>query len=254
MHSLIGRACALLLFTAMVPAVAQAETYGRVGVGYDTASDTRFGDANCSATTPPALFGCVAGLDGAPLGAAGHFGKAASFDLGIGWRAASFLRLEAVATYRPGLDFKGDANFLRTPGEQPVNADHDSLAGFVTAYADLPVVAGVRPFVGGGVGASRNRIGPVTYGFPGLAANASTVTAAGSQTDFAWTVSAGVSWPLSDRLTLDLSYRDADLGEVRTDAGPITITRTSGVRAIDVGPTVADLETRGVSASLRLAF
>lgn len=245
-----------LLFAAVLaaPAAASAETYVRAGVGYDWSSGARFADADCAQTAPPALFGCAAGLDGRPLGAAGHFGKAATVDLGLGYRLTPWARVEAQGTWRPELDFTGDANFLRTPGEQPVDAEHDSLSALAVAYFDLPPVAGARPFVSAGAGLARNRLGAVVYGFPGLAPNATTVTAAGRSTGFAWSLGAGAAWPLSGRMTLDLAYRYTDLGEVRTAAGPIVITRTSGVRSIDVAPTRARLETHGLTASVRFAF
>ena len=105
-----------------------------------------------------------------------------------------------------------------------------------------------------GAGAARNKVGDVRFSFPGLGATASTVIPGGRETNFAWMAAAGVSLPVSSRLTLDVAYRYVDLGDVRTSAGPATITRTSGVRAIDIAPTYADLVTQGVSASVRLAF
>jgi opacity protein-like surface antigen len=66
--------------------------------------------------------------------------------------------------------------------------------------------------------------------------------------------SAGMSWSLSQRATLDLAYRYTDLGDVRTDAGPAAIVRAVRTIPLDIAPTHANLVVQGVSASVRWAF
>jgi opacity protein-like surface antigen len=105
-----------------------------------------------------------------------------------------------------------------------------------------------------GLGVARNRLGRAAYALPGLGADAATVVPAATRTGAAWMAAAGVSWPLSARTTLDLAYRYADLGEVRTGAGRAVVTRPGAARTLDLAPTRAALVTQGVSASLRWAF
>ena len=62
---------------------------------------------------------------------------------------------------------------------------------------------------------ARNRLSSVTYRFPGIAANAATVTPDGSSSGLAYLLTAGISIPLNKRLDLDLAYRFSDLGDVR---------------------------------------
>ena len=62
---------------------------------------------------------------------------------------------------------------------------------------------------------ARNRLSSVTYRFPGIAANAATVTPDGSSSGLAYLLSI----PLNKRLDLDLAYRFSDLGDVRTSSG-----------------------------------
>jgi opacity protein-like surface antigen len=247
---------ALIATLALIalPAAAHAESYLRAGLAYERSRETGFRDLDCASTAPPALYGCGVSAGGAPLTARGDFGSTVAGELGVGTRISPYLRIEAVATYRPDLDFRGDANFVRTPGEQRVTADGSSLSAMGAVYADLGLYGRLRPFLGVGLGASRNRIGAVRFDFPGLAPGAATVTPGGKRTELAWMATAGFSTALSKRLTLDLAYRYVDLGEVRTDAGPAQIVRASGTRTIAIAPTRTALKAEGVSVSLRWGF
>jgi opacity protein-like surface antigen len=86
-------------------------------------------------------------------------------------------------------------------------------------------VGRVRPFLGAGLGVARNRLSSVTYRFPGIAANAATVTPDGSSSGLAYLLTAGISIPLNKRLDLDLAYRFSDLGDVRTSSGQAGLSR-----------------------------
>lgn len=228
--------------------------YGRLGIGVDWPEGSRYRDANCASSAPPALFGCGDGDDGRPLGADGHFDATPVLDTGVGYRINSWLRAEALLSWRPDMDFSGQSNFLGAGSHQPVSGTVSSLAGFGMAYVDLPRMGKVRPFLGAGLGAARNRMGAMTYGFPSLSSTATTTTPGGSSTDLAYLLTAGVSMPLGDRVDLDLAYRFTDLGQLQTDAGLATVVRTSGSRSIDIGSTKANLQSHGVMLSLRYRF
>jgi len=229
--------------------------YLRLGAGLDWSDPSSFRDqGSCSGNTPPALFGCGAGQNGRSLQAAGSFGQTPVLDGALGYRFTSWLRAEALLSWRPQLAYSGQSNFLGAGASQPVNGAVDSLAGFAVAYVDLPRIAGVRPFLGAGLGGARNHLDGVTYRFPSIAAKASTTTAAGSSSGFAYLLTAGVAVPLSERLSLDLAYRFSDLGQVRSRSGSATIVRPRGTRSLTIAGTEADLQTQGLQVSLRYAF
>lgn len=232
----------------------RASFYGRLGIGVDWPEGSRYSDANCASTVPPALYGCVDGDDGQPLGADGSFDATPVLDTALGYRFNGWLRAEALLSWRPVMDFSGQSNFLGAGSSQPVSGSVSSLAGFGVAYLDLPRLGRVRPFLGAGLGVAHNRMGAMTYRFPALSATATTTTADGSSTDLAYLLTAGLSVPVGDRLDLDLAYRFTDLGQVQTDAGEATVVRSSGTRSLDIGGTKADLQSHGVMLSLRYAF
>lgn len=228
--------------------------YGRLGVGVDWPEGSRYRDANCASTEPPALFGCVDGDDGRLLGAPGEFDATPVLDAALGYRANDWLRAEALLSWRANMDFSGQSNFLGAGANQPVNGSVSSLAGFGVAYVDLPRIGQVRPFLGAGLGVARNRMGSMTYAFPSLSATATTTTPGGSRTDLAYLLTVGFSVPLGERFDLDLAYRYTDLGQVQTASGQATVVRASGTRSIAIGGTKADLRSHGVMLSLRYAF
>ena len=238
-----------------LPVAAVPPLYVRVGAGYDESGDTTVRDLDCSATEPPALFGCVDGPDGRSLGARGDFGETAAVELGVGWEITPRTRVELALVGRSGLALDAEANFLDVTEEQPVTADAESLAAFVVLAYDFGTATWrVRPFVAAGVGAARNEVDEVTYAFPGIAPGAVTVTQGGSHTDFAWTAAGGLAVPLGDSVVIDLAIRYSDLGEVRTDAGEATIVRPTRTFTLDIAGTRADLETLGAGISLRYRF
>jgi opacity protein-like surface antigen len=232
----------------------QPGVYFRLGVGVDEPDTGRYHDDTCSSINPPALFGCVNGDDGRPLGARGSFDSTVVVDTALGYRFLPWLRAEGLLSWRPSMDFSGQSNFIGAGDLQPVTGSVSSLAGFGVAYVDLPPIGSVQPFLGAGVGAAHNQMGAMRYSFPALPANASTTTPDGSRTNLAYLLTAGLSVPIGERLNLDLAYRYTDLGQVQTSAGEATVVRSRGTRRIDIGGTHADLQSHGAMISLRYAF
>ncbi len=232
----------------------QTGFYARLGVGLDAPDSDRFRDDDCSSTEPPALFGCVNGDNDQRIGARGEFDRSTVIDASLGYRFNSWLRAEALMSWRPSIDFSGQSNFLGAGPNQPVHGSASSLAGFGVAYVDLPRVGRLQPFLGAGLGVARNRLDSMRYAFPRLAANASTTTPGGSSNNLAYLLTAGLSLPLSNRLDLDLAYRYTDLGQAQTGRGEAEVVRSSGSRRIAIGGTRANLQSHGVMLSLRYAF
>ncbi|HEV2560669.1 MAG TPA: outer membrane beta-barrel protein [Rhizomicrobium sp.] len=78
----------------------------------------------------------------------------------------------------------------------------------VNAFYDADLDAPIRPFVGAGVGVLRadvNAGGTVTVCVEVCLLE--TLTSGHGSTNFAWQAIAGASWPLSDRVDLQASYR-----------------------------------------------
>lgn len=240
--------CFVLSITLSIHA--DLRTYVRAAAGAERAEEVHLRDRDCANVVPPALFGCGAGIDGRPLGAYGDFGHVALSEFAAGVELGR-ARLELSVAHRD-LDLDADANFLRVAGAQPVNADGRSMTAMLGAAYDIgPSAWRVRPFVTAAAGAAHNTTGDVVYSFPGIAADAVTITRGGTNDSFAWSAGAGVSVRLSSSLSLDLTYRHTDLGAIRSPAGVATIVRPGRVLAIEVDETRAEVETRGVVMAIR---
>jgi len=249
----------LSLFLAASQAAAEEmRPYLRAGLGVDMSGDTTFRDGDCASTIPAALFGCVDGDDGKPIGAYGDFGSSIMLEAAAGLELTHFLRVEAAFSYRPGFAFDGNANFLSSGREQPVSGEVNQMGVMGFAYlaplAAMGVEAKLQPFLGAGLGISRNEIGKMTYDFPERPQPRYSVTPDGSRTDFAWAATAGLSYEVSDELLLDLAWRYSDFGKVETEAGILFNQFSTRTLDIPIGKTEADLTSHSVSLSARWRF
>jgi opacity protein-like surface antigen len=240
----------------MAQPVADAKgAYLRIGAGVQWPESSLLKDQECSSTNPPALFGCGKGNDGDRLGADGAFRQSPQADLAVGYRWSPWLRTEALLNWSPQLTYQGQSNFLGPAGSnQPVSASGQALAGYAVVYVDAPPVVGVQPFVGAGFGAARTQLGDVTYRFPGIAGDASTIMQGGTSTSFAYLLTAGVSLPVSERIALELAYRWTDFGTVKTRTGTAQIVRPNRKTNLTIGGTEMDWTSQAVLASLRFRF
>ena len=227
--------------------------YLRVGASLDLSSKTRFGDRDCSSSSPAALYGCGRGDDGIARGTLGDFGMAGGVEVGLGYVTTPGLRLETSIAYRPRFAFEGTANFLQTDKLQSVSADLWSASGTVAAYMDLTAYGPFRVFAGTGAGLHYVDISEFLMTFP----RTQTIVPDGRQVDFTVTLTAGVATSLSDKITLDLAWRYVDWGIAETGRAIGRVVWKDGSREpleLNLAETWAIRKGQGFRASLRYAF
>jgi opacity protein-like surface antigen len=131
-------------------------------------------------------------------------GTAALLNAGVGFKILPFIRTDLTVTYRTGYEFNA------TIAGASASGDVTNVTGMLNAYFDFPEVAGrFQPYIAGGIGISYNDADSVSAG--GLTFGGA------SSTDFAWQLGLGVAVSLLPAVAIDLGYRYADLGEVKTD-------------------------------------
>lgn len=150
----------------------------------------------------------------------GGFDSAPIFGLGIGYRHNSWFRWDITGEYRGKADFSALDRYIDDPGPPIEYATNDYRAKksewlfLFNAYLDLGTWKSVTPFIGAGIGASRNTISHfrdtnVITGGGGYAG-------AGSKWNFAWALHAGLSYDVTPNFTIELAYRYLDLGNAKT--------------------------------------
>lgn len=134
------------------------------------------------------------------------------FGCGSGVRG---LRGEIMLGYHGKRDVDGTPGpwFGVPPEADPLHTSIRSTTLMFNAYYDLGKMSGFVPYVGAGVGVSRNQMDGVYFtGNPALIN-----TIEGKDTySLAWSLMAGVGYQVSDRITLDLGYRYLDMGSARS--------------------------------------
>jgi len=122
-----------------------------------------------------------------------------------GWRFTPNLRADLSFDYRP------DYNQQTTLGVGPgAKTGLHNWTLMLNGYYDIPIESfPLVPYVGGGIGLARNSLHGVTVTVPGTGVASFT----GNDKDqFAWQLSAGVSYNFTPNLALDVGYRYLDAG------------------------------------------
>ena len=141
----------------------------------------------------------------------------ALIEVGTGCQVTSNIRLEATAGYRFRSSLTEECGCL--------DADIETYTGFINAFWDITYFrsTGFTPYVGAGAGIAHHRFTNVN-----LPAGAGK----GNSTDFAYNLTAGVSYDLTDNIKMDVAYRFVDLG-VGVSEGTAHI-RADNLRAHEV--------------------
>lgn len=226
---------------AISPAKAQIAapvgTYIRVEAGTAfhqnvTFTDTNPGAANCDLCT--AQFPSTI---------------AQSFDVGgaLGYRIGPFFRTDLSIDYIASTKISG---YSTATIPSTGSADVKSVAGLINGYIDLPaanVFGSIQPYLDAGIGIAWNDLGTTS----GTSGAVGPFTLAGSShTNFAWAIGAGVGYPLTTHMTLDIAYRFLDLGQLRTDTS-----LSFGGMTIPVTPSkTGDSDAHQVTIGLRYDF
>jgi opacity protein-like surface antigen len=150
------------------------------------------------------------------------FDAAPLFGLGVGYNFNNWLRFDVTGEYRASANFHGYdlGMFGGQPYPDLYNGSKSEWTFLFNGYVDLGTWWNVTPFVGAGVGVSRNTISnfydisSCTGGCGNPGANYYSATA--SQWNFAWALYAGVGYQITKNLTLELAYRYIDLGNATT--------------------------------------
>jgi opacity protein-like surface antigen len=154
------------------------------------------------------------------------FDAAPLFGLGIGYAVNNWLRFDMTGEYRSAANFHGfDIGALPSGGfsADRYTGSKSEWTFLFNGYVDLGTWQHITPFVGAGVGFSRNTISNFgdfstcinslsCAGNGGSDANG----AADSTWNFAWALYAGLAYNVTRNFTVELAYRYIDLGNATT--------------------------------------
>ncbi|MDP1910622.1 MAG: porin family protein [Hyphomicrobium sp.] len=139
------------------------------------------------------------------------FDAAPLFGIGIGYNFNEWLRFDVTGEYRGRANFHGlDIGYNPTPHDDVYTGSKSELTFLANAYVDLGTWYNFTPFVGAGVGMSRNTISSFRDTSESFSSTAYADPA--SKWSFAWALYAGVGYKVTKNLTLELAYRYIDLG------------------------------------------
>jgi len=146
-------------------------------------------------------------------------GTGAAFGLSVGKYITDSFRLELEAMKRTGLEF--DALIGPDYYELADKAKINSTSLFINGFYDFqPFSIGntpIKPYLGGGVGISRNKMGFLTE-YNNLGANTWFVDGK-TISQFAYKLSAGTLFSLTEKLSLDVNYQYVNLGAFKSGTG-----------------------------------
>ncbi|MBI3699511.1 MAG: porin family protein [Afipia sp.] len=176
------------------------------------------------------------------------FDSAMTFGGGVGYQFNSWFRVDGTVEYRGKSNFHGleiISNGGNVVGTDEYHASKSEWLVLANAYADLGTWWCVTPFVGVGVGTSRNAISNFTdINTP----NAGVAYGANSaQWQFAYAAYAGLSYKVNNSFTVELAYRYLNMGD-GISGDLITYT---GVNSVNNPTTFKTLTSQDVRLGVR---
>jgi opacity protein-like surface antigen len=148
----------------------------------------------------------------------GDFSSAPTFSLGAGYKFNDWFRADLTGQYRGKADFYASQRVFDSINDRVYGDDYTARKSewlfLANGYVDLGTYKGITPYVGAGIGTSRNTIS----GFRDINndLNASGFAGTDSQWNFAWALHAGVGFRVTENLIFDLGYSYVDLGNATT--------------------------------------
>ena len=141
------------------------------------------------------------------------FDSAGIFGIGVGYYFNDWLRFDLTGEYRSRANFHG-LEIFNAGYTDDYRASKSEWLFLANTYVDLGTWYNLTPFVGAGVGLSRNTIHNfVDNNIP----NAGVAFAENaSKWNFAWALHAGVSYKVSKNFAVELAYRYVHLGDAVT--------------------------------------
>ena len=133
----------------------------------------------------------------------GDLGNGGIGSIGLGYRFTPRFRTDVTLGYRGGYQL-GGGNVNDT--------DVSALTGMFNGYVDLGTWGRFTPYLGAGLGFSRNEIDDIR----GTIGGASFRIPGDDRVSFAWQAGFGTGIQLTDNAVLDLGYRYQDMGLVRS--------------------------------------
>lgn len=180
--------------------------YLRGDIGFSTQSVRSLSNANYANYN--SVVNVDRGFDSAPL-----------FGAGVGYYFNDWMRFDVTGEYRGKANFHGfDIGYNPGPNDDVYSGSKSELTFLLNGYVDLGTWNGLTPFVGAGVGFSRNTIS--SFYDTSAAFSSAAYAAEASKWSFAWALHAGVAYKVTKNLTIELAYRYIDLGDA--ESGNIT--------------------------------
>ena len=149
------------------------------------------------------------------------FDSAGIAQIGVGYQVNNWFRADITGQYRGGANFHGLdlVSFNGAPlGADTYSAKKSEFVVMGNVYADLGTWWCVTPFIGAGVGWSRNTISNfvdqgVSFSNAFGTSPTTAYTRTASKWNFAYALHAGLAYKVSNSLTVELGYSYMNLGD-----------------------------------------
>jgi opacity protein-like surface antigen len=188
------------------------------------------------------------------------FDTAGIFGIGVGYQFNNWFRADVTGQYRGKANFHGldltsytDTGTVQR-GSDTYSGSKSEFVVLANLYADLGTWWCLTPFVGAGIGMSRNTIsnftdigvnGTAAFGtVPGLA-----FAPSASKWNFAWALHTGLAYRVTSNMTVELGYSYVNLGDGVTGA----LTTMDGVTA-NQAMTFKDITSHDLKLGVRWNF
>lgn len=181
----------------------------RIESGWSMGRSPRFRDNNSKS---PDCFILTSGAPGDCGGSFDQIGTSGIIGIGVGYGLGNGKRVDIGYSRRSGFELLG-SDPAGSSFDPAVTTDTIMMSG---AF-ELPVKWGsMRPYVGAGIGVSRNEMGALKW----KDGNDSGTLTGGKKTSFAWSLTLGAELDVSENVILEFGYRYMDLGKFEKEAGP----------------------------------
>ena len=173
-------------------------------------------------------------------------GTGSAFGISAGKYISDNFRLELEAIKRTGyeMDTTGDNNLYE--------ANISSKSIFINGFYDFQSFSlgstPITPYLGGGVGISKNKMGTTYENRPSATLDGKTIS------QFAYKVAAGTMVSLTENVSLDINYQYVNLGNIKSGVG--VYTDPAGAFFGNISPAIngGEIKTQELMVGLQYKF